>query len=601
MKITTKFIAASAIVLGLIIFLISGSAFLIRRTEASLAASREQTRKTFDTVMKLELYLRDQVVSLKDFLLLDRDPLQMGQYQKEMSNFVITLDELERLMPHQNEEILVIRHRHEFLMRLAAGLTDTPSSVPEMQQDIRSINSFRQDIDLYLDALVAEAERQEQITLAKIAKFQKIYFLLYWGTIGTIFIILWLQYKLILQPVIRGITNLQQGARIIGDGNLTYRLNLKTDDEIEEVGHQFDLMGEQLAELYNSLEQKVAERTAELSEANEHLQTEICDRKQAQAELQQTLEKLQKAQAQLIQTEKMSGLGQMVAGVAHEINNPVSFIYSNIAPAKEYIRDLFGLLQLYQEQYPEPTEEIEAEIEAIDLDFILEDLPKILNSMKFGAERISEIVKSLRTFARLQEAELKLINLHESLESTLIILKHRLKSQGNRPTIEIIKEYGEVPQVECYAGQLNQVFMNLLNNAIDAFEMASDPSDTLISSTPSTPKIYLRSWVSDSNHVKIQIADNGCGMSEAVREKIFDPFFTTKPVGKGTGLGLSTSYQIIVDRHDGELECVSTPGKGTEFMIKIPIRRKPALRNRVSLVNSRFISKPYPEKTGFLA
>lgn len=573
MKITTKFIGSSAIVLGLIIFLISGSAWLIRRTEVSLNASREKTHKTMNTVMKLEVYLQNQVGALKDFLLLDRESVAMQRYQQAMSSFSISLDELELLMP-ANEDISVIRSRHQFLKRLASGLTDTPSGLPQLQQDVRSINSFEKDIELYLDSLVKQAEQQEKLEIKKVKEIQAKYLIIYWSVMAIICAMAIGQYQLILRPIIRGMKNLQQGAATLGSGDLTYRLKLQTDDELAELAIQFNRMGEQLAELYNSLEQKVAERTAELSEANRHLQTEIRDREQVQAELQDALKNLQKTQAQLVQTEKMSGLGQMVAGVAHEINNPVSFIYSNIAPAKEYIRDLFCLLQLYQTEYPERSEAIESEIEAIDLNFILEDLPNLLNSMQSGAERISEIVKSLRTFARLQEAEVKSINLHESVESTLIILKNRFKAQGNRPEIQLIKEYGDLPPVECYAGQLNQVFMNLLNNAIDAFEMAPGQETKFFSS----PIVHIRSQVSDYNHVEILISDNGCGMSESVRQKIFDPFFTTKPVGKGTGLGLSTSYQIIVDQHGGDLQCVSTPGEGTKFTIKIPIKRTTSLR-----------------------
>ncbi len=593
MKITTKFIFSAVIVLGLIISLVSGSAFLVNRTEASLAASRQKTQKTIDRVNQLEIYLRDQVIALKDFLLLGRDPLEMEKYHQAMSKFLITLDELELLMPEQNADISVIRNRHKFLRHLASGLTDTPSSLGEMQQDVRSINSFRKDIDLYLDYLVKDAENQGVIINQNYRQSQAKYLMIYWGTIGAIMLISWGQFKLIVMPVIQGITKLEQGAKMIGTGNLTYRLNLKTGDELQALANQFDLMGEQLADLYFSLEKKVRDRTAELSATNQHLQREIRDRYHAQVELQETLKKLQKTQAQLVQTEKMSGLGQMVAGVAHEINNPVSFIYSNIAPASEYITDLFGLLELYQQEYPEPTPAIQQEIEAIDLEFMLTDLPKLLNSMKVGAERISEIVKSLRTFSRLHEAEFKSISLHTNLDSTLMILKNRLKAQGNRPEIKVIKDYGELPEVECYAGQLNQVFMNLLNNAIDAFDPRyvkpiNVQAKNNLPGTPGTfsqtlrltesPEIRIHSWAIDSKYIGISIADNGCGMNEEIRQKIFDPFFTTKPVGQGTGLGLSTSYEIIVEKHGGELKCVSTPGQGTEFVIKIPIQRKHALR-----------------------
>lgn len=298
-------------------------------------------------------------------------------------------------------------------------------------------------------------------------------------------------------------------------------------------------------------------------------QSESQFRKQAQR-LEQALQELQRTQAQLVQTEKMSSLGQMVAGVAHEINNPVNFITGNVHHAKEYIQELLELIRLYQKHYPEPVPEIQKYQEEIELDFLMEDLPKLLSSMELGTERIRKIVLSLRNFSRLDEAEKKSVNIHEGIDSTLLILHNRLKAKPGHPEIEVIKEYGELPNVECYAGQLNQVFMNILSNAIDALEqeMANPPESGVIKS----PKIYITTALKDSQWVQIKIRDNGPGMNETVRRRLFDPFFTTKPIGKGTGLGLSISYQIVVEKHGGQLQCFSEPGKGAEFIVEIPIK-----------------------------
>ncbi|HEY9706839.1 MAG TPA: ATP-binding protein, partial [Oculatellaceae cyanobacterium] len=290
-------------------------------------------------------------------------------------------------------------------------------------------------------------------------------------------------------------------------------------------------------------------------------------RTQAQ-QLEKALQELQRTQAQLVQSEKMSSLGQLVAGVAHEINNPVSFIYGNLVHADGYTQDLLGLIQLYQKQYPIPTPEIQLEIEELDLDFLIEDLPKLLDSMKIGAERICEIVSSLRNFSRIAEAERKAVDIHEGLDSTLVILRNRLKAQGDHPGIQVIKEYGNLPKVECYAGQLNQVFMNLFTNAIDAIDEQTDSLEQ-IPANPST--IRVRTELLNDHQVAIRIVDNGPGMTEQVKARLFDPFFTTKPVGTGTGLGLSISYQIVVERHGGQLLCFSELGQGTEFIIQIPI------------------------------
>ena len=305
-------------------------------------------------------------------------------------------------------------------------------------------------------------------------------------------------------------------------------------------------------------------------------QSETREREKA-IQLQQTLEKLQRTQAQLIQTEKMSSLGQMVAGVAHEINNPINFIYGNLAHADSYFQDLLQLISLYQQTYPLPPNPIQQAIEEIDLDFTIADLQKLLGSMKVGSDRIRNIVQGLRNFSRLDQARMKPVNLHEGIDNTLMLLQHRLRHPGNRFNIEIVKEYGQLPQVVCYASQLNQVFMNVLVNAIDAVEESRRQKaegrrqrEDEINDSPSSV-IKIRTAATRENTVTIWIIDNGPGMDEEVRSRIFDPFFTTKPVGQGTGLGLSISYQIVVERHNGQLTCQSSPEQGTTFTIELPI------------------------------
>ncbi|MEG4888156.1 PAS domain S-box protein [Microcoleus sp. F8-D3] len=291
------------------------------------------------------------------------------------------------------------------------------------------------------------------------------------------------------------------------------------------------------------------------------------------AELEKAVRELHQAQTQLIQTEKISSLGQLVAGVAHEINNPINFIYGNITHASQYAADLVGLLHLYQEKYPNPVPEILEAAEDIEVDYLMEDFTKILESMKVGADRIRDLVVSLRNFSRLDESQMKRVDIHEGIESTLLILQHRIKANVVRPAIEIIKDYGNFPPVECYVGQLNQVFMNLLVNALDALEDYNNHASNEIESS-FRPQIIRISTSANSETVTIRIADNGGGINPEVIHKLFDPFFTTKPVGKGTGLGLSISYQIIVEKHRGNLQCISAPGEGAEFVIEIPISQK---------------------------
>ena len=351
----------------------------------------------------------------------------------------------------------------------------------------------------------------------------------------------------------------------------------------------------------DELEKRVEERTAELIETNELLNQKITEHKRTEMALRRSearlknqaeqleietrnatslLQELQRTQAQLIQTEKMSSLGQLVAGVAHEINNPVGFIYGNIDYATCYIKDLMRLMKLYSHYYPEPVPQIQSEMNAIDFDFLMADMPKLLASMKVGATRIRQIVLSLQNFLRAEQVEMTPVDIHDGLESTLLILQNRLKATDQHPEITLLKEYGILPLVECYAGQINQVFMNLLTNAIDVLEGSPELRDMSRCITINTGvQDMRREYAGNSTeekvpHAVIRIADTGPGMSEDVCRKLFDPFFTTKPVGKGTGLGLSISYQIIVEKHGGQLTCVSEPGKGAEFLIAIPIRQR---------------------------
>ena len=377
-------------------------------------------------------------------------------------------------------------------------------------------------------------------------------------------------------------------------------------------------------------------------------QSEARERNKAE-QLELAFQELRQTQTQLIHTEKMSSLGQLIAGIAHEINNPISFIYGNTSYGKQYITDLLELIYLYQKHYPCPEPEIQSYIEEIELDFVKEDLPKIMSSMQMGAERIRSIVLSLRNFARLDESDKKLVNIHDGIDSTLLILKNRLnlvtglaKGKKSEP-IQVIQNYGDVPFVECYPGQMNQVFMNILNNAIDALEMSMLPNiwvnqnqrlqhnflegkkrnktnkkkplnlnlknqnnhlnnsievsvgasrnDYIVNNKESfnqlldieklnnqgkrkKPTISISTELVDDNLICIRIADNGIGINEKICQRIFDPFFTTKQVGKGTGLGLAISYQIVVEKHGGNIQCNSVLGKGTELVIQIPLKLK---------------------------
>lgn len=315
-----------------------------------------------------------------------------------------------------------------------------------------------------------------------------------------------------------------------------------------------------------------AEDVTERKRSEEALRQSEARYKQQAAELEETLQELRRTQSQLIQSEKMSNLGQLVAGVAHEINNPVSCIYGNLPHANGYIQDLLHLLQLYIKHYPQPHQEIQQLTNDIDLEFAIDDLPLVMSAMHQGAERIRQIVLSLRNFSRLDEKQMQTVQIHEGIDSTLLILQHRLKPKKEMPAIRVIKEYGHLPLVKCYPGQLNQVFMNLLGNAIDALEMSDRQWKTANSENQELPRptIWIRTKVVN-NYARIVIADNGSGMTEEVRQNLFQPFFTTKPLGKGTGLGLSIGYQIVTEKHKGKLSCNSSPGKGAEFAIEIPI------------------------------
>ena len=394
---------------------------------------------------------------------------------------------------------------------------------------------------------------------------------------------------LLYQQIGKPIIQLAERSKTLAAGDLSSPIpGIHAGGELSQLANAYQEMAQALKTLIDNLEHRVAERTQELEQARQTLEDRVHKRthelwkknyqlQQTQdrlehlnkqltikaEQLSQALSQLKRAQSQLIQTEKMSGLGQLVAGIAHEFNNPINFIYANLVYVNGYTEELLELINLYEKRYPDP--EIKEHTEAIDLDFLTTDLPKVIGSMRSGADRVREIVQCLQNFSRLDQAGIKRVNIHEGIDNTLLILQHRLHSsgdsiEGNSLNIEVIKQYGDLPLVECYPAQLNQVFMNIIINAIDELKnFKAQPNKQIIINTK----------VGERNEILIKIKDNGSGIPLQIQPKVFDPFFTTKPVGKGVGLGLTVSYEII-EQHQGKIKIISEPGQGTEVVIELP-------------------------------
>lgn len=576
MKISTKFLTGSTISVGLIVAILIGNTVVVQQIRQNVREKSYQTTQTIKAVLETNNTLKSEIIALKDIVLFKTKSTRTEILHAE---FLDSLNQVEQLMPN-SPEIALIRRRHQLLDNMAVQLTQrssSPTYLEDSQQYFRAINSFNQDIQLFLEQIIQRAYQERILLEQDLENLYQVQRIISIVVVAVILMLLIGKFILIWQPTIKSIQNLQLGTAEIAAGNFDYRLNIHTGDEIEDLAQAFNDMAVKLSQSRETLM-----KNTELTNMNQRLELEIAERKQAELELQKALQELQQTQAQLIQTEKMCSLGQLVAGVAHEINNPVSFIYGNITHAKEYTEKLLELIHLYQQELTEPSAVIQEKIAEIDLEFLQEDLPKILSSMKMGSQRIQQIVLSLRNFSRLDEAEMKEVDIHEGIESTLLILQNRFKAKSQSYNIEIIKEYGQLPLVECHAGQLNQVFMNIINNAVDALEGSVVSGQWSIVNgkttnnerlTNNSPQISIRTEINNNNRVVIRIADNGPGINQLVMQKLFDPFFTTKPVGQGTGLGLSISYQIVVDKHSGVLRCESEIGKGTEFWIEIPLRQ----------------------------
>ncbi|NEO82844.1 MAG: HAMP domain-containing protein [Spirulina sp. SIO3F2] len=566
MRIATKLLTSSGLIIAVIITFFGGGTLLSQRIGRKAEIQHKKTLLIVNRVLGLKISLQNEISYLKDYLFLDESSTQMAKFQKEKSNLVLALEQLQKQLP-DSLTVKSIQARHKTLIQLSDMLRDGGDSLAEIKQDISTIDAYGRDINYLIDNLIEDAIAQEEFAYQRVKRLESWLFIAQYTSILVILVLLAWQFKQIFLPLIQSIRDLKLGVTEIGTGQFQKRVTIETGDEIEELAYDFNLMAQQLEESYHSLEAKVDERTAQFKKANQALT--------------QTLQELRQTQGQLIQNEKMSSLGQLVAGVAHEINNPVGFIYGNSTHIAGYVADLFEIINCYEQQYPNPHPVVLSLYEELEIDYLKTDLPEAVKSMKLGADRIREIVLSLRNFSRLDEAETKEADIHEGLDNTLMILQNRTKFQAKRPAIKIRKDYGEIPLFYCYPGQLNQVFMNILSNSIDALEeyhrnrvetnqISEAPLEIQIKTQQvSTPVAH--SMLEVENWIQITIADNGPGISESVLNKLFDPFFTTKKVGKGTGLGLSISYQIIVEKHGGDLRCESILGQGAKFFITLPM------------------------------
>lgn len=438
------------------------------------------------------------------------------------------------------------------LISEALGSSQANQLSTEFENLFEDLTRLQQVTDQRYNQATDQLDQSEQLRLIIIVTSMML-------SVGLAIILAALTSRTIARPIEQLTTVARQ---VTQDNNFQLQADINTRDEVSLLAKALnqlvswaDQYTSDLEDARDNLEQRVEERTLALQQSEASLRQKADDLQQALVELQQT-------QLQLVQSEKMSSLGQMVAGIAHEINNPVSFIHGNLKYSLNYTKDVMELLDLYQRSYPTPTPEIQETIEEIDLPFLQDDFPKMMQSMRDGTTRIRDIVKSLRTFSRLDEAAVKQVDLHDGIDSTLIILNTRLKKTADLPKIQVVRHYGNLSPIECFAGQLNQVFMNILSNAIDALEDAPELPD---------PTITITTQSIDSEWVAIDIADNGPGIPDEILGRLFDPFFTTKAVGKGTGMGLSISYQIVTGKHKGYLSCQSSLGQGAKFIIKLPV------------------------------
>ena len=505
------------------------------------------THEVITTAANFEKQLVDAETGQRGFLLTD-SPAYLEPYYTGRQGAAERINQLKFLTRDNDTQQQRLEKIQGLMQQKLAELQETidlttsgkkPQALALVKSD--EGKQLMDDMRPFLDDFTEEESRLLEDRQAQYATTTLTAQIWYISEFVIVLIVLLLGFTGIKSKVVVPLTNLAKLALSLGQGE---RVEFPKHSEIEEIEH--------LIRSFEYMAGEIESRSMELLDQKKQLQSKV-DR--------QTLE--------LIQSEKMSSLGQLVAGVAHEINNPVNFIHGNITPLTESTQNLLDLIDLYQATYPTQSVDIEEKIEDIELDFLREDSLKILTSMTVGTKRIRQIVGSLKNFSRLDESEYKDADIHEGLDSTLLILEHRIKATSEVPRIQIEKDYGDLSLVQCYPGQLNQVFMNILVNALDALEERDrDRSLEALNQNPSTIKIQTQRVGTD--RVMICIADNGPGIPEEIRQQVFDPFFTTKPVGKGTGIGMSISYKIITEKHGGILSCQSSAGEGTRFIIEIP-------------------------------